>query len=65
MIGYRTACSELWLLMVADGSTISRTVDLEDFHTDAVLTSSFDRVFLLADGRHVLELRVQPPRWDR
>lgn len=43
---YRSSCSEVWLLLVAEGLSIARTVDT-DALAQEVLESSFDRIYLL------------------
>jgi hypothetical protein len=59
--GYRGACDQLWLLVVADNSTLARGVDLEGFESEHQFTSSFDRVFFFAHMRWVKELKIAPP----
>jgi hypothetical protein len=46
---YRTRCSEVWLLIVADGGAPSSISDLPADNADHVYTSSFDRLFFFDD----------------
>jgi len=43
---YRVYCSEAWLLLVAEGLSISRIVDCEELAAEDI-RSAFDRVYLL------------------
>ncbi|WP_434381536.1 hypothetical protein [Melittangium boletus] len=43
---YRKFCDEVWLLLVAEGTSISRTFDIESL-SSLVLESNFDRIYLL------------------
>jgi len=61
---YRGACDELWLLIVADNSTLSRGVNLEDFPIEHQFVSSFDRVFFFGDMRWVREMKLLHPTQD-
>ena len=62
LASYRTACSKAWLLIVAEGISISRTVDCEGL-AQMELSSSFDRAFLLDFFRRKLyPLKLTPQK---
>jgi hypothetical protein len=57
---YRANCSAVWLLMVEDGSTISRTLDLSRETLLHQYRSRFDRIFLFkAFDTRVVELLLE------
>jgi hypothetical protein len=56
LASYRRRCSEVWLLIVVNGFRIASMAQLPA--TFPQLVSSFDRVFVIHDGRTVVELAV-------
>jgi len=60
--GYRMRCDEVWLLIVADGSTMQSFVVIDEDIPDHLLVSSFDAVYLLsAIYQRVVRLSVSRP----
>lgn len=56
---YRKCCDDLWLLIVSDGRTLARTIDVEQVPQDHEYQSTFDRVFLFAEMSHIRELKIR------
>jgi hypothetical protein len=58
---YRRSCSQVWLLLVADGEGISGFVDREGL-AEVEVESSFDRVYFLDFwSAHLYQLHVSRP----